>query len=124
MDAKYCSRCAQKRPISSFFKDPSTGPNGRVLASCIECWTTMQKYTKKRKASHQLGPDNLLIYLEALIPPNNMCVETSVPPNLLKSHLEIQMPLLVQSPNTPESCPEPSQPSPPSFFPAEKWQYI
>ena len=80
----------------------------------------MQKYTKKRKASHQLGPDNLLIYLEALIPPNNMCVETSVPPNLLKSHLEIQMPLLVQSPNTPESCPEPSQHSPPGFFPAEQ----
>jgi hypothetical protein len=58
MEAKYCSGCAQKRPISSFFKDPSAGPNGWVLASCIGCRTAMQKYTKKRKASRQLGPNN------------------------------------------------------------------
>ena len=124
MDTKYCSGCYQKRPISSFLKDPSAGPNSRVLASCIGCCAAKERYNKKQKASHQLGPNNLLICLEALIPSDNIHAETPVPPNLLESRLEIPMPLLVQPPNAPQSHPEPSQPPPPGFLPAEQWQYI
>ena len=119
MDTKYCSGCYQKRPISSFLRDPSAGPNSRVLASCIGCRAAKEKYNKKRKALQQLDPN---------IPPKRRAIATThpkpsiPPPNPRREPL---FPLL----NPPESrletpiykpTPPPTQPQTPGFLPADQ----
>src|SRR5277367_6937821 len=57
MDDKYCSSCAQKCPLSSFFKDASAGLRSRLWATCAPCCIAQEKYKTKRKALQQLDPN-------------------------------------------------------------------
>jgi len=137
MDTKYCSGCYQKRPISSFLRDPSAGPNSRVLASCIRCRAAKEKYNKKRKALQQLDPN---------IPPKRRAIATTrpkpsiPPPNPRREPLfpllnppESRLETIIPPPNPPESrletpirvpTPPPTQPQTPGFLPADQWQFI
>ena len=49
MDSKYCSRCAQLRPLSSFHS--AGGRNDRVLSTCINCRTQQKIAAKVRNGS-------------------------------------------------------------------------
>src|SRR5271169_3567718 len=104
MDSKYCSSCYQKRPLSSFFKDPSAGLDSRLWARCAPCRIAQEKYTTKRKALQQLDPN---------VPPKKRAIaytrpKPSIPPPApLESRPEATIP-----PNPPESRPEATIPPP------------
>src|SRR5271170_7668933 len=92
MDSKYCSGCYQKRPLSSFAKNGSTG---RLLASCAPCRTSQAKSNTKQKALQQLDPN---------VPPKKRAIACTrpkpliPPPALLESRPEATF-----LPNPPES---------------------
>jgi hypothetical protein len=123
MDSKYCFACYQKRPLSSFAKNGSTG---RLLACCGPCRTSKAKSDVKRKALQLLDPN--------IPPPKRRAAaytrskSTIPPPNPPESRPEVTI-----SPNLPESRPETlirvpapplTQPQTLGFLPADQWQFI
>jgi hypothetical protein len=54
IDLKYCSSCYQKRPLPSFYKDPSAS---RVMATYAPYRATNKKCKNKQRANQQLDPD-------------------------------------------------------------------
>jgi hypothetical protein len=146
MDSKYCSGCYQKRPLSSFAKNGSTG---RLLASCAPCCTSQAKSNTKRKALQPLDPNipppkrRAAAYthskstipppnppasrLEATIPPPNppeSRLGATIPPNppALRSEATIPPNLLESRPETLIPIPTPPliQPQAPGFLPADQ----
>src|SRR5271170_2780845 len=108
MDSKYCSGCYQKRPLSSFAKNGSTG---RLLASCAPCRTSNAKSNTKRKALQQLDPN---------VPPKKRATlytrpKPSIPP---PAPPESRLDATIPPPNPPESRPEATiPPNPPKSRP-------
>src|SRR5271167_1789178 len=96
MDSKYCSRCYQKRPVSSFAKNGSTG---KLLATCAPCRTSKAKSDTKRKALQQLDPN---VPLKKRATACTRPKPSILPPALVESRPEATIPL----PNPPESRPK------------------
>src|SRR5277367_2869746 len=99
MDDKYCSSCAQKRPLSSFFKDASAGLRSRLWATCAPCRIAQEKYKTKRKALQQLDPN---------VPPKKRATactrpKPSIPP---PTPPESRPEATIPPPNPPELRPE------------------
>ena len=89
IDSKYCSSCCQKRPLSSFYKDPSASLGSRVMATCAPCRATHERYRNRQKANQQLDPDMPPPKRRRLKTPLIPCLETPLPlANLPKSRLE------------------------------------
>ena len=53
MDAKYCSQCVQKLPISSFLANAFANLGTKVFSTCITC----RARSKKRRALQPLDPN-------------------------------------------------------------------
>ena len=105
MDAKYCSSCFQKRPLSSFFKDASASIGSKLRATCALCRISQEKHKTKRKALQQLDPN---------IPPKKRATactrpKPSIPP---PAPLESRPKATIPPPNPPESRPGTTIPLP------------
>jgi hypothetical protein len=48
MSSKFCSKCVQKLPLSSFLKDTLASPSSRVYSTCIRCRSQKKASNKKR----------------------------------------------------------------------------
>src|SRR5277367_1480571 len=101
MDSKYCSGCYQKRPLSSFAKNGSTG---RLLASCAPCRTSNAKSNTKRKALQQLDPN---------VPPKKRATASTRPKPSIPPPAPLESrPEAIPPPNPPESRPQTTIPPP------------
>ena len=114
MDSKYCSRCTQKRLLSSFLSD-AFNPGSKVLATYNICRASKSRY-QKRKALQPLDPN---IQAKRRVPQPTKALTrpeaTIPPPNPPEARPETPIPI---------PTPPPIQPQAPGFLPADQWASI
>jgi hypothetical protein len=95
MSSKYCSCCAQKRPLLSFLKDTLASPDSRVFATCIN-----KSSNKKRAALQSLHPNIPLTGIATHVrPPKRVCRLNTGPQPIAQAPLPRNLPVEPPPPN-------------------------
>jgi hypothetical protein len=135
MSSKYCSCCAQKRPLLSFLKDTLASPDSRVFATCIN-----KSSNKKRAALQSLDPNIPLTGIATHVrPPKRVCRLNTGPQPIAQAPLPRNLPVEPPPPNpqAPVIDLPPTEPQPPQapiivpppteptgFLPTDEWRRI
>jgi len=110
MSLKYCSSCAQKRPLLSFLKDALASPDSRVFATCINCRAMKNKTSNKKRAALQS--------LDLNIPLTGIATHVRPPKRVRRSNIGPQP--IAQAPlplNPPVEPPPPNPQAPVTVLP-------
>ena len=101
MSLKYCSSCAQKRPLLSFLKDTLASPDSRVFATCINCRAMKNKSSNKKRAALQsLDPNIQLTGIATHVrPPKRVRRSNTGPQPIAQAPLPLNPPVEPPPPN-------------------------